>query len=69
MEYEYLNVALGVPGTVIAVQSLNRNDAIAEAKAIVADFAVYGKLGDAPEGPKKQRLRDLLTALGATVAF
>jgi hypothetical protein len=68
-EYEYLNDALGVPGEVIMVQTMSRKDIIAEAKAIVDDFAKYGKLGNVPEGAKKQRLRELFTALGLKVAF
>jgi hypothetical protein len=71
MPYVEIKDALGVSGEVLSVELTDRNKIILEVREIISRNEVQGykKLDDIPEGAEKQRLRDLLRALGLEVKF
>jgi hypothetical protein len=72
-EYGYVSDELGVPGQAVIIMTISREDLCREGNAILNDLkrecGSNFKLKNVPEGPKKQRLREVLNALGCEVAF
>lgn len=70
MERE-LRDELEVPGHVIAIETITRNEARKELNAIMDEWEKNGwnKPNDVPESSKKQRYRKLLRSLGLKVDF
>ncbi|MCH7761620.1 hypothetical protein IIA15_09540 [candidate division TA06 bacterium] len=64
---------LEVPGHVVAFQTKTKAEMIKEVREILdsmeATMGKNPKLRDIPEGDQKQRLRDLMKALGMNVRF
>lgn len=69
--YEQTKDALEVQGEVLVVELKPVEEIIKEAKDIISKYESQGRLvlSDIPEGHDKQRLRDLLKALGLKVNF
>ena len=62
---------LEVPGHVVLIKNMTRDEGIARMREIIDKYEKQGKnkLSEIPEGLDKQELRDLFTAFGQNVKF